>query len=75
MLLSTVDFIKSLFAYMTDTYKELETSLGDENKTWDFTCKCVEDVLTTEFSESWAIAPGMDFGDSTFTLRMIWCSV
>ncbi len=75
MLLSTVEFIKSLFAYMTDTYEELETSFGDENKTWDFTCKCVEDVLTTEFSESRAIAPGMDFGDSTFTLRMIWCSL
>ncbi len=75
MLIATVEFVKALFAYMTDTYEDLFLSFGDESKTWDFVCKCVEDVLTTEFSEARAIAPGMDFGDDSFSIRMAWCSL
>ena len=48
---------------------------ADEVEAWDFVCYCVEQILTTEFSDARAQASGLDFRDSNLSKRMLWVSV
>ena len=75
MMNGSEKFCRELFVYMADTYQEFLGCFGDPDTTWDFVCQCIEKVLTTEFQEAKSLATGMDFTDSEFSIKMIWCSM
>lgn len=75
MLLRTADFVRATFQYISDTYYELIPVFANEVETWDFVCYCVEQILTTEFSDARAQASGLDFRDSNLSKRMLWVSM
>ena len=75
MLLRTADFIRANFQYIGDTYYELIPVFENSDQTWDFVCYCVEQILTTEFSDARAMASGLDFRDPNLSKRMMWVSM
>ena len=70
------DFVRKLFTFITDTYTELMRGFnGDDERTWDFVCQCIEQIFAHEFDVARSILCGHDVTSVQFNQRMMWTSL
>ena len=76
MLVRSVEFVKSVFTFLTKEYETLKLYFSDGDKCWNFLCNCVKQVFASEFHVARSVSSSADHQDLDGTNeKVIWTAL